>query len=501
MGNQNPSSQQFIQFLNLKIDALSSRFPSLAWAGSFVSMRDRFNSHTNIIIEGLFKGNSSLIQPNKKLSVVIIKFSYYLLLEFYRIILAKSLFTPARNKSLTIIRTFAYNSSFENEKFNDQFFTGLTNQISGQVLTLFVPLGSTFSILRKAQKISNLAPIYSYSCLIDPLRVFWVVIQNALNICRNNREMTDQLYLVIEKEVLCDQFSYMNVISLMQYYSLKNLSKKNKIERFYYNLENSIWEKMTLLSLKKYSPSTLVIGHIYGVIPEAATNFFPLSSDISNKLYPSRIVCTGMAPLNILKKYSCYPSNILLEGCSLKLGEKFQKMVKVNSIKKSLLIGVEGLPQSVHMINYVISQMDKMKDWEIILRLHPILPFSKIKSSLNLDNEKTKKLIISENIPLADDFARTGTMIYWGSTLSFEAIMAGIPVIHFKNDYLLSYDPLFELNQFKWVVDKNTDLRSTLEQITSMETDQLVKLQEEAKNYIQSYFSVPTKNRLEDFIG
>ena len=66
--------------------------------------------------------------------------------------------------------------------------------------------------------------------------------------------------------------------------------------------------------------------------------------------------------------------------------------------------------------------------------------------------------------------------------------MMGKPLVHFDRGDFLSYDPLFEFNDFKWTVGKNQDLHSVLEGIRNLTEDRRAVLKERGRNYIRSYF-------------
>ena len=78
--------------------------------------------------------------------------------------------------------------------------------------------------------------------------------------------------------------------------------------------------------------------------------------------------------------------------------------------------------------------------------------------------------------------------------------MMGKPLIHFDRGDLLSYDPLFELNHFKWTTTRDQDLSAILEQIMNLSSKKRLTLQKEGIEYIRSYFNPVSQSAINKFI-
>ena len=78
--------------------------------------------------------------------------------------------------------------------------------------------------------------------------------------------------------------------------------------------------------------------------------------------------------------------------------------------------------------------------------------------------------------------------------------MLGKPVVHFDRGDTLSYDPLFELEDFKWTVDAVADLNAILNEIRTLPDQEYYVLQERARQYVMEYFWRPQDNSMSQFL-
>ena len=60
------------------------------------------------------------------------------------------------------------------------------------------------------------------------------------------------------------------------------------------------------------------------------------------------------------------------------------------------------------------------------------------------------------------DVENSSTVLCRGTTVALEALMMEKPLIHFDRGNFLSYDPLFEFDDFKWTVRKSQELSPVL---------------------------------------
>ena len=65
-------------------------------------------------------------------------------------------------------------------------------------------------------------------------------------------------------------------------------------------------------------------------------------------------------------------------GCALRY--EYLERINLKKIQKSdfILLSLDGLPQVSEMVNYVLKYVDELKDYNFIIRTHPVLPWKDI---------------------------------------------------------------------------------------------------------------------------
>jgi predicted glycosyltransferase len=108
---------------------------------------------------------------------------------------------------------------------------------------------------------------------------------------------------------------------------------------------------------------------------------------------------------------------------------------------------------------------------------------------------------ISEKNSLNEDLVNTSVVIYWGTTVSLEALGLGIPVIHYQREHdYLSYDPIFSCPGLHWNVNSGDDLSSVLKKITNIESKEYEKQKNLSDAYIDKYFLPVNDENMSQFL-
>ena len=114
---------------------------------------------------------------------------------------------------------------------------------------------------------------------------------------------------------------------------------------------------------------------------------------------------------------------------------------------------MEGVYECYKLVNFVFNALSNAKDFRVIIRTHPARPFDRIRKDLCFDIDLHKNFSVSNQKSLKEDLEDVDILIYWGSTVSLEALMMGIPVIHVSLDDIVKVDPLFDCSHLKWTVE------------------------------------------------
>ena len=124
---------------------------------------------------------------------------------------------------------------------------------------------------------------------------------------------------------------------------------------------------------------------------------------------------------------------------------------------------------------------------------------AKIDQHIQIDYSKFKNINISDGGLIDKDFEKVSVVIYRESTVALEAITFGLPIICFNSHPVISFDPLFELNDFKWTVDETVKLEPLLNQIIEMDNGSFLKAKQKALQYVNEYFFDCTDEKMSMF--
>jgi len=404
-----------------------------------------------------------------------------------------------------VLNTGIYPSSISEEnKYTDSFFGKLPDFLiarKNKLLIIARIIGDYGNTIRKLSKYKQhlIIPQELFLGYFDVFKATICVYFNKIKFDKGIEFYGLNISKIIQMEFDKD---YLNTIraELLQKYIIRNMLDHIKIHTFTTTYENNPWEKICFLSLKEYSPSTKTIGYQHAVVTKASANMFISKEEMSYVPMPDKIITVGDITSDLLREYGSFPENRIQSSCALRHEYLYKLMIKNFTKNNTILIALEGVYECYKLVNFVFNALSNTKDFQVIIRTHPALPFNRIKNDLCFDIDSHTNFSVSNQKSLKDDLSDADILIYWGSTVSLEALMMGIPVIHVNLDDLVSVDPLFNCRHLKWTVKNVEALQDVILQIYDLpEQDYLVQYNE-AKSYIEKYLKKVTNNRLSEFI-
>jgi len=538
-----------IQYLNL-IDNLTSTFSNKYWWATetvskfrsqllfflhkfqiVLSLVKKYNPEKLIIVDKeiiferlLFhysKDNnikfiSSLMNVRKQLYIINIICQFYIKIIrsfiglVYKIFISKYFFKKdLKNqdplKKYVIIKSFSYERSFKKDnQYVDQFFGDLSSflkQKEKNTLTVVSCIGNYKKIIKKLKNINNI--IYPYELFISPLALivtFFQVITLRLRVKENVFFNKINISHFISEYLMFNKVNEFSLNQILYFQSMKGMLKLIKAEKFISTYENIPWEPMCFLGIKNISPETKIIGYQHSVVTDFSTNYFLYNNEFKNRPLPDKIFTVGPTTKKIIEMNSGDNHPQIESSCALRYKYLTQRNIKSQNNNKILVV-LEGLYDVYKLVNYVINEISKNDNIEIIIRPHPILPMSELDKYINKDYKKLEYVKISSNDSVLSDLENVSAVIYRESTVALEAISLGIPVICFRSHQNISYDPLFELNDFKWNVDESVKLKLILDEIFNLNKQVYNSSKKQAKLYINNYFEKCTDYKMSLFIN
>ena len=404
-----------------------------------------------------------------------------------------------------VLNTGIYPSSISKDnKYTDPFFGRLPDFLitrGNKLLIIARIIGDYGNTIKKLSKYKQHL-IIPQELFLNYFDVFRVTIDVYLN--KIKFEESIEFYGLDISKIIQMEFDndYINTIraELLQKYIIRNMLNYVNIHTFTTTYENNPWEKICFLSLKEYSPSTKVIGYQHAVVTKASANMFISKEEMPFIPMPDKVITVGDVTKDVLGEYGCYPDNCVQSSCALR-HEYMYKLVKKKFTKNNvILVALEGVHECYKLVNFVFNALAGTKDYSVIIRTHPERPFDKISKDLCFDINIHENYSVSYQRALKDDLAKADILVYWGSTVSLEALMMGIPVIHVNLDDITNVDPLFDCSYLKWTVRNVGELPNVIAEIYVMSEHDYLSKCNKARSFIERYLKKVTDERLSEFI-
>ena len=395
-----------------------------------------------------------------------------------------------------LIISHVYEDSFDiSNKYQDKFFGKLPEFLSeNSNLIFFVHIHGNFSNVLKKIRNNSTHQLIPFEYLIHFRDILLGIIQISSGKIRLRDIKYDGLDIT---DIVKSEFkrSGIHLYHWLMYEGTRNLLKYFKFDSAYMTYENIAWENMFIMSLKQFSYNTKIIGYQHSVVPQSAAGMFIGKKEKEIKPLPDKLLTVGLETTAILRDYGNYPGSMIDTGCALRY--EYLERIKQKKTQNTdyILLALEGISEVSDMVNYVLKYVNKLKDYNFIIRTHPALTWGNIQDNIKFDINRFSNVTLSRNTTLIDDLNQTDICIYWGSTVALEALSMGIPLIHYDIQSILSYDPLFRCNHLKWTLTNKDSLLRIIKTIKSLSNEEYTKQANLAKAYIKRYFySVSEKN-------
>ncbi|MFQ5686445.1 MAG: hypothetical protein ACE5GV_07270 [Candidatus Scalindua sp.] len=425
-----------------------------------------------------------------------------------RILFRKCLPEVCNKESLYVLRTWVYKSSIGSDnKFSDSFFGRLPEFLSSKgerVIILAGIVNNYKNIIKRLSKCKEnymIIPQEYFLKFSDIVKIVFKMNSNRIKIKDRIKLYEFDVSSIIQEEI---DKNYRETVyirtELRQRYIIKNMLKQCSIHTFTTTYENNPWEKVCILSLREYSPSTNIIGYQHAVISRASANMYISKDEIPFIPMPDKVVTTGDSTKSMLEKYSSYPKDRIKSSCALRHEYIYKLKRKDFTKNRKILVALEGVYECYKLVNFVFNALSNIKDFQVIIRTHPACPFDNISKDLCFDIGLNKNFSASNQRSLKEDLSGVDILIYWGSTVSLEALMMGIPVIHVNLDDITNVDPLYDCSHLKWTVENEEELLDVVADIYDLTEDNYMSQHNKARSYIERYFKKVTDDRLSEFI-
>jgi hypothetical protein len=235
------------------------------------------------------------------------------------------------------------------------------------------------------------------------------------------------------------------------------LVKKTKAKTLITTHEGHSWERLAFYSARQANPSIKCVGYLHAPLFQKQ---HAVKRSLTNMYNPDKIYTSGYVQKNQLYRTESLkktPLDVLgTNRCFDDLVEsEYLRNKRVNNIyfKNTCLVIPEGIESEINILfEFSLKCALEFPYLKFIWRLHPLFSFKSLTANNKLYQFLPKNIELSQ-MELVQDFDRCNWVLYRGSSAVIQAVIAGLRAIYLHIYDQMKIDPLYELDDWKMVVE------------------------------------------------
>ena len=415
-----------------------------------------------------------------------------------------------------LIKSFVYPDSFKDDGgYQDPFFGRLADylaeELAGRAKVATIALGfalkqDCYKRMRDLKK-STVIPFESMLHYTDVIKglcnLSWMLISKPFRV-KGDVEFLGYDIADLLRELLASGGWQIPFFHYAHYAVGIRLARDYNIVACALTYEGNPWERAFIAGIRESNPGVRIVGYQHSVIPQVAANMFQSTMEMDNIPLPDVLLTTGNVPADILQKYGAFPKEKIKVSCALRyhyLDElQSQPRHRANGHGRTrILVALCGVVETLPLLRYAIDQGRSVHHVDFLVRAHPVLPFKQLQPLMDDKSPLPANITISNGTSVIEDMLECDAVLYWGSSVALEGIRLGKPAIHFDPGDFLSYDPLFDLQDFKWVITSESGIQEMLNHIDDIPENEFEELRDRAQRYVIAYHNPVSKDALSPF--
>jgi surface carbohydrate biosynthesis protein (TIGR04326 family) len=440
------------------------------------------------------------------------------LLEYFAAVFSREKSSYSKNSNIKsqaakniIVKTWVSDKFFNNDgKFKDVYFNTLSDWLveSGYNVKLLpvlmnseMPIKKIMPFIRKKE--NKFLVLWDY---LKPVDIFKAIGKGLgqLSLKFNKFEFKGlNIKKLLKQQRRSFALSNRGLNCILQYYFFERLSKKSfKIDRVIYTFENMLPEKLFIIAIRTFYPNTKIVGFQHSVLYPLHLALYISENEADSAPLPDKIVCSGEFFKKIFSN-EYYPSDILKTGPALRFGYLFDKQHNQDeSYGNKVMLVLPGYKSEA--LYLLVKTLSALKDEDIVVHIkpHPLTDLEDVRHVMEKVGFSHQKIVI-EKKALQELTGQCGLMITVSSSVIFDAIASGVPVLRVKKEIDLDLDPADWLDydpKRDFVAFSSEDIRVEVKRALSLNKHERDSLKYYAKRFIEETFSPITENTLSVFV-
>lgn len=282
---------------------------------------------------------------------------------------------------------------------------------------------------------------------LEEWRLVKTAMRSAKKLKRAAAKETDEKKRSFYLEAARQAFAPESITALRIGKCLENLFHELQPGRVLLTWEGRSWERMAVAAAKKSATRVMSFGYQHTVLLESS---HAARHRLGKSYDPDVLLTTGRTTQKIL--HDAFP------GLSVKVfGSHRYKAPEIadGAAKRphTCLVTPEGIEsESVLLFRFAIAAARENTDIAFIFRTHPVLPYATLCEKYDDLDRMPANCTVSDERSIETDFARSGLLLYRGSSVSMYAVLNGLKPVYLAVEDEMPIDPLYFLGNWREVV-------------------------------------------------
>lgn len=346
-----------------------------------------------------------------------------------------------------------------------------------------------------------LLPLAHFNRLVDLGRAFWHCWRARLEVPPEVPWRGRNLAQFCTEQFAQDRRDGTLFDNLLHYYALRRLLRQCPARRILWPWENHSWERLLITAHHDLRHPARLLGYQHSSLPPLLFNQFPARAELPFAPYPHRLITTGPRSLALLAQLGHFPPGCLVAGCALRhayLADHLAQPPRPRSPRLRRLGVALSLvtADSGHELLAQVAAATASGDWQVQVRCHPLRPAAVVFKDHPLPAGMT--LAPAESLP--EFISHLDVMLYSVSSVGFDGLALGVPIIFLGAPAELSGDPLFACNALRWQAYDAATLRTSLQAVAALSDTDYAAQQADARRYVSEYLAPITPAGLDVFL-
>jgi len=276
----------------------------------------------------------------------------------------------------------------------------------------------------------------------------------------------------------------------------------SSIARMIYVYENQPWERAICWEAKRCFPEAVVVGYQHANVERLLLNFHLAPGEADVAPLPDRVVTIGKYTANLLSQSGYKPGQVRVGG-ALQMQAMFAGSVPSAHASASkngatvLVAPSNGLEEAAELVDIAGRLFDETDSIQVVVKCHPIMPLQMISKVAGVG--LPPHVGLSEE-PITDLMLKSDLMVYSGSSVCFQALTLGLPVIHLRTRFDLDLDPLEAQPEVRLDATGLDDLKEKVRWLLAHREEYIATHQEKWTRLVNEVYTPATAETCRAFV-